>query len=72
MASDPEKSVREQRQRIAAEGLPKLSEEALRSARRRGARSQQAPVLLPRKVEANSLVLSEEARRLYFEKSNPD
>jgi hypothetical protein len=34
-------------------------------------RSQQAP-MLPRKVEPNSLVLSEEARRHYFEKSDLD
>ena len=71
MASDPEKALRELRQRVSAEGLPELSEEALRSAKRRGVRSQQAP-MLPRKVEPNSLVLSEEARRLYFEKSDLD
>lgn len=68
MADDPDKVLRDLRQRIAAEGLPKLSPEALRLFR-------QADRLGPRLVrpaEARQpLSLSEEARRLYRDKSDP-
>jgi hypothetical protein len=71
VADDPEKALRALRQQIAAEGLPKLSTEALRSTGRRRKYSLR-PQLLPQKNEPNSIVLSEEARRLYHEKSDPD
>jgi hypothetical protein len=69
MPDDPEKTLQELRHRIAAEGLPKLSPEALRSFKRderRGPKLVQPP--LPRNV----LSLSEEARRLFVKKSDPE
>ena len=42
MPDDPDKTLQELRQRIATEGLPKLSAEALRVVQARGAASSQA------------------------------
>jgi hypothetical protein len=69
MPDDPVKALQELRQRIAAEGLPKLSPEALRlfkQADRRG------PKLVPQSISKNPLSLSDEARRLFHEKSDPN
>jgi hypothetical protein len=66
MTEDPERILAELRTRLAAEGLPKLSPEALRAAKldKRHCRPAQ-----PAKAEA--LALSDEARRLYQQKSDP-
>ena len=68
MADDTEKTLQELRQRIATEGLPKLSAEALRSYKReerRGLRLAQPTVSKP------LLSLSPEALRLFREKADP-
>jgi hypothetical protein len=70
MADDPEKTLHELRQRIAAEGLPKLSPEALRAFKRSGEQAQRWPML--QKVSDGALGLSEEARRLFHERSDPE
>ena len=68
MPDDPETTLRELRQRIAAEGLPKLSAEALHTYKREERRG-------PRLVRPNAakapLSLSPEALRLYHEKTDP-
>jgi hypothetical protein len=68
MLDDREKSLQALRQRIAAEGLPKLSAEALRSYKREERRG-------PRLAQPTSskplLSLSSEAVRLFREKADP-
>jgi hypothetical protein len=69
MPDDPEMSLQELDHRITSEGLPKLSAEALRSYKLEdwhGPKVAQPP--LPRIV----LRLSEEARRLFHRKSDPE
>ncbi len=66
MNEDSEKSLADLRSRIAAEGLPRLSPEALRAARLDNRHCR--PV---RPARAETLSLSEEARRLYQQKSDP-
>jgi hypothetical protein len=69
MPDDPGKALQELRQKIAAEGLPKLSPQALRlfkQADRRG------PKLVRKPTSDNPLSLSDEARRLFHEKSDPN
>ena len=68
MADDPEKTLQELRHRIATEGLPKLSAEALRAYKReerRGPRLAQPTTSKPR------LSLSPEALRIFREKADP-
>jgi hypothetical protein len=69
MADDAEKALEELRERIAAEGLPKLSPEALRIFKAGSGQGRLRPV--PQKASGDAPGLSEEARRLYHEKSNP-
>jgi len=69
MPDDPDQTLQELRQKIAAEGLPKLSEETLRrftQADRRGWKLVRQP------TSPTPLSLSEEARRLFHEKSDPN
>jgi hypothetical protein len=68
MADDPEKSLHELRQRIAAEGLPMLSAEALRSYKREERRG---PRLAQPTASKPLLSLSPEALRLFREKADP-
>jgi hypothetical protein len=70
MADDPEKALEELRKRIAAEGLPKLSPEALRAYKRGSMQSRLR--LVPREPVQGPPGLSQEARRLYDEKSHPE
>lgn len=69
MPDDPEKTLQELRQRIATEGLPKLSPEALRSYKRE---DRHGPKLMQPPLPRNALSLSEEARRLFHRKSDPE
>lgn len=65
MTDDPAQALERLRQQLAAEGLPKLSPEALRAAKLdRPVRSH-----APRKEIDAALKLSEEALRLYQQKS---
>jgi hypothetical protein len=69
MPDNPETILQELRHRLATEGLPKLSAEVLRTFKRvdqHGPKVAQAP--LPRNV----LSLSEEARRLFHRKTDPE
>jgi hypothetical protein len=69
MPDDPDKTLQELRHRIAAEGLPKLSAEALRAYKReerRGLRLAQPTMSAP------LLSLSPEALRLFREKADPE
>ena len=69
MPDDPDRTLQELRHRIATEGLPKLSREALRSFKREDRhdlRLGQPPLL------RHALSLSEEARRLFVKKSDPE
>ncbi len=68
MPDDPEQTLQELRQRIATEGLPKLSPEAVRAYRRQ---HQHGPRLVPPSVSKAPLALSREALRLYQEKTDP-
>jgi hypothetical protein len=68
MPDDPDQTLRELRQRIATEGLPKLSAEALRSYKREGWRG---PRLVQRTVSKPLLSQSPEALRLFREKADP-
>jgi hypothetical protein len=68
MPDDPETTLQELRQRIAAEGLPKLSAEALHTYKREERRG---PKLVRPNASKSPLSLSEEALRLYHEKANP-
>jgi hypothetical protein len=65
---DPETALRELRQRIAAEGLPKLSAEALHTYKREEGRG---PKLVRLNASKAPLSLSPEALRLYHEKADP-
>ena len=67
MPNDPETTLRELRQRIAAEGLPKLSAEALHTYKRE---EQRGPRLVRPNTSKAPLSLSPEALRLYHEKAN--
>jgi hypothetical protein len=69
MPDDPGKTLLVLRQRIAAEGLPKLSSEALRLFKQADSRG---PKLVRQPSSHNALSLSEEARRLFHEKSDPN
>ena len=68
MPDDPEKTLQELRQRIATEGLPKLSAEALRSYKRQ---ERHSPKLVPPTAAKPPLSLSQEALRLFHEKGDP-
>jgi hypothetical protein len=65
---DPETALRELRQRIAAEGLPKLSAEALHTYKRE---EQRGSKLVQPNTSKAPLSLSQEALRLYYEKADP-
>jgi hypothetical protein len=65
MTDDPAQALERLRQRLAAEGLPKLSPEALRAAKL----DRQARWHAPGKGIDTALKLSEEALRLYQQKS---
>jgi hypothetical protein len=66
VSDDPERTLAELRARLAAEGLPKLSVQALRAAK---VGQMGRPATRP---EANAPPkLSDEARRLYQKKSDP-
>jgi hypothetical protein len=67
MANDPEKTLQDLRQRIAAEGLPKLSSEALSRFSHAG---QPRPLSASPMVPQNPVKLSEEALRLFREKGD--
>jgi hypothetical protein len=69
MPDDPDKTLQELRHRIAIEGLPKLSAETLRSYKRevRG-----GPKLVQPPLPRNVLSMSEEARRLFHRKVDPE
>jgi hypothetical protein len=69
MPDDPGKALQELRQKLAAEGLPKLSPEALRLFKQA---DQRGPKLVRPSHANNPLSLSEEARRLFHEKSDPN
>jgi len=69
MPDDPGKTLLVLRQQIAAEGLPKLSPEALHLFRQA---DQRGPKLVRQPPSHNPLSLSEEARRLFHEKSDPN
>ncbi len=69
MPDDPDKTLPELRHRIATEGLPKLSPEALRSFMREDRRG---PKLMQQPLPRNVLSLSEEARRLFHRKTDPE
>jgi hypothetical protein len=69
MPDDPEITLQELRHRVATEGLPKLSAEALRSFKRE---DQQSPKLVQPPPPRRVLSLSEEARRLFHRKTNPE
>ena len=68
MPDDPEKSLQELRQRIAAEGLPKLSADALRSCKRE---EWYRPKVVQQTASKPLLSLSSEALRLFREKADP-
>ena len=68
MPDDPEKNPKELRQRIATEGLPKLSAEALRVYKRE---EQRGPRLAQPTPSKPLLSLSPEALRLFREKADP-
>ncbi len=68
MPDDPETTLRELRQRIAAEGLPMLSAEALHTYKREKKRG---PKLVRPNAAKAPLSLSPEALRLYHEKASP-
>jgi hypothetical protein len=68
MSDDSEKTLKELRERIAAEGLPKLSAEALRSYEREERRGRK----LGQPIASKPLLsLSPEALRLFREKADP-
>ena len=68
MPGDPENSLQELRQRIATQGLPKLSVEALRSYKRE---ERFRPKLSQPTASKLQLRLSPEALRLFREKADP-
>ncbi len=68
MANDREKTLQELHQRIAAERLPKLSAEALRSYKRE---VQHGPKPVLPSASKPLFMLSPEALRLFYEKANP-
>jgi hypothetical protein len=69
MPDDPEKTLQELRQRLVTEGLPRLSAEALRSFKREDRRG--LKLAQPQPL-GRALILSEEARRLFLKKIDPD
>jgi hypothetical protein len=69
MPDDPGKSLQELGEKIAAQGLPKLSSEALRLFKQT---DQHGPKLVRQPSSHSPLSLSEEARRLFHEKSDPN
>ncbi len=69
MPDDAEKSLQELRQRMATGGLPKLSPEALRLFKQA---DQRGPKPVQPSQADNPLSLSEEARRLFLAKSDPN
>jgi hypothetical protein len=69
MPDDPDKTLQELRHRITSEGLPKLSPEVLRSYKREG---RHGPKLVQSSPPKHPLILSDEARRLFLRKTNPE
>jgi hypothetical protein len=69
MPDDRDRTLQELRERIATEGLSKLSPDALRSFKREERRG---PKLAQPPRPRNVLSLSEEARRLFAKKSDPE
>jgi hypothetical protein len=67
MTDDPIKALEELRQRIASEGLPRLSVEALRA----GKLDRRQRPATHTVSSAKPLTLSDEARRLFQQKSDP-
>jgi hypothetical protein len=68
MPDNPEKTLQELRQRIAAEGLPTLSPEALCSYKRQ---DRHGPKLVQPTTSKPPLSLSQAALRLFHEKADP-
>ena len=68
MPDDPDKNLKELRQRIVSEGLPKLSAEALHVYKRE---EQHCPRLAQPTPSKPLLSLSPEALRLFREKADP-
>ena len=68
MPDDPDKTLQVLRQRIATEGLPKLSADALRSYKRE---ERLRPKLAQPTASKPLLSLSPEALRLFREKADP-
>jgi hypothetical protein len=69
MPDDPEQTLQELCQRIATEGLPRLSAEALRSYKRQ---ERHGPKLMQPTTSKRPLSLSQEALRLFHKKSDPE
>ncbi|WP_154660883.1 hypothetical protein [Microvirga lotononidis] len=69
MPDDPETTLQELRHRLATEGLPKLSAEALRSFKREDRRDLK---LAQPPLSRTVLSLSQKARRLFVRKSDPE
>jgi hypothetical protein len=69
MPDDPGKTLQVLREKIAAEGLRNLSPEALRLFKQA---DQRGPKLVRQPSSKNPLSLSDEARRLFHEKSDPN
>jgi hypothetical protein len=69
MPNDPDKSLQELCHRIATEGLPKFSAEALRSYKRQ---ERHGPKLMQPTASNPPLSLSQEALRLFHEKGDPN
>jgi hypothetical protein len=68
MPDDPENTLQELRHRIATEGLPRLSTEALRIYTRN---ERHCPTLVQPNAPKPLLSLSSEALRLFREKADP-
>ncbi|WP_134495703.1 hypothetical protein [Microvirga pakistanensis] len=69
MPDDLDETLQQLRHRIATEGLPKLSPEALRSLKRE---DWHGPKLVQPPPPGKALSLSEEARRLFLKKVDPE
>jgi hypothetical protein len=69
MPDDPDKTLLELRYRIATESLPKLSAAALRTYMQK---ERHRPKLMQPTASKQPLSLSEEARRLFHEKGDPN
>jgi hypothetical protein len=68
LSDDPDKALEELRRLIASEGLPRLSQDALRAAKLNPRERR----LIARPEPGEAPKLSDEARRLYLRKSDPE